>query len=107
MLGAALVCVACSEKEEPAGNNPVVRTIRVEVSSLEILPGESAILPFSVEDKEASLREVKLLLDGGKEPREFFIKEIVSGPAAGSYEAVIADAGMGGTLQCGNEFAPA
>ena len=96
MLWAALVCVACSEKEEPAGNNPVVRTIRVEVSSLEILPGESAILPFSVEDKEASLREVKLLLDGGKEPREFFIKEIVSGPAAGSYEAVIADAGLGG-----------
>ena len=96
MLGAALICVACSEKEEPAGNNPVVRTIRVEVSSLEILPGESAILPFSVEDKEASLREVKLLLDGGKEPREFFIKEIVSGPAAGSYEAVIADAGLGG-----------
>ena len=96
MLGVALVCVACSEKEEPAGNNPVVRTIRVEVSSLEILPGESAILPFSVEDKEASLREVKLLLDGGKEPREFFIKEIVSSPAAGSYEAVIADAGLGG-----------
>ena len=96
MLWAVLVCVACSEKEEPAGNNPVVRTIRVEASSLEILPGESAILPFSVEDKEASLREVKLLLDGGKEPREFFIKEIVSGPAAGAYEAVIADAGLGG-----------
>ena len=96
MLWAALVCVACSEKEEPAGNSPVVRTIRVEASSLEILPGESAVLPFTVEDKEAPLQEVKLLLDGGKEPREFFIKEIFSGSAAGSYEAVIADAGLGG-----------
>ena len=96
ILWAALVCVACSEKEEPAGNNPVVRTIRVEASSLEILPGESAVLPFTVEDKEASLPEVKLLLDGGREPSEFFIKEIFSGSAAGSYEAVIADAGLGG-----------
>ena len=95
VLGAALLCAACSEKEDPAGGDPVLWTIRVEAASLEIPPGESAVLPFTVEDKEAPLREVKLLLDGGREPGEFFVKEIVPGPEKGAYEAVIMDAGLG------------
>ena len=61
ILWTALVCVACSEKEEPAGNSPVVHTVRVEASSLEIPSGESVSLPFVVEDKDATFHEVKLL----------------------------------------------
>ena len=95
VLWAALVCVACSEKEEPAGNDPVVRTVLVESSDLEILPGGNAVLAFTVEDKEASFLEVKLLLDGGREPEEFSLLEIVRGVERGSYQAVIQDAGLG------------
>ena len=95
VLGAALVCAACSEKEEPAGNDPVVRSVQVASSALEILPGGSAVLPFTVEDKEASFLEVKLLLDGGQEPEEFSLREIVRGVERGSYQAVIQDAGLG------------
>ena len=95
VLWVALACVACSEKEEPAVNDPVVRTVRVESSSLEIPPGGSAVLPFTVEDKDASFLEVKLLLDGGSEPEEFFLQEISRGAEKGAYQAVLQDAGLG------------
>ena len=55
----------------------------------------SAILPFKVEDKEAVFQEVKLLLDGGREPEEFFLQEIARGTERGTYQAVIQDAGLG------------
>ena len=95
ILGAALVCLACSKKEEPVENTPVVHSVRVEESSLIIKPGETAVLPFSVEDKEASFEQVKLLLDGGREPAECYLKEVKRGEERGSYQAVIADAGQG------------
>ena len=95
ILWTALVCVACSEKEEPAGNSPVVHTVRVEASSLEIPSGESVSLPFVVEDKDATFHEVKLLQDGGREPDEFSIRELVRGAERGVYQAVIQDAGKG------------
>jgi hypothetical protein len=79
ILWAALVCAACTGKEEPVDNTPVVRTVRVEASSLEIPPGESVSLPFVVEDKEATFQEVKLLQDGGREPNELSVREIVRG----------------------------
>ena len=95
ILWAALVVVACSGKEEPADKSPVVRTVRVEASSLEIPPGGNVALPFVVEDKEASFQEVKLLQDGGREPDEFSLREIVRGAEKGVYQAVIQDAGKG------------
>ena len=95
ILSAILACAACSKKEEPAAIEPVVRTVSVESSALEIPPGESAILPFKVEDKEAVFQEVKLLLDGGREPEEFFLQEIARGTERGTYQAVIQDAGLG------------
>ena len=95
ILWAALVCVACTGKEEPADNTPVVRTVRVEASSLEIPPGESVSLPFVVEDKDATFQQVKLLQDGGREPDEFSLREIVRGAERGVYQAVIQDAGKG------------
>ena len=95
ILWAVLVFAACTQKEEPAAIEPVVRVVSVESSTLEIPPGGSAILPFTVEDKEASFLEVKLLLDGGKEPEEFFLQEITRGTERGSYQAVIQDAGLG------------
>lgn len=95
ILWTALVCVACSEKEEPAGNSPVVHTVRVEASSLEIPSGESVSLSFVVEDKDATFHEVKLLQDGGREPDEFSIRELVRGAERGVYQAVIQDAGKG------------
>jgi hypothetical protein len=95
ILSAILACAACSKKEEPAAIEPVVRTVSVESSALEIPPGGSAILPFKVEDKEAVFQEVKLLLDGGREPEEFFLQEIARGTERGTYQAVIQDAGFG------------
>ena len=95
ILWAALVCAACSEKEEPADNNPVVRTVRVEASDLELSPGGSVFLPFVVEDKEATFQDVKLLMDGGREPDAFSVREIVRGTERGEYQAVIQDAGKG------------
>ena len=95
VVWAALVCLACSEKEEPAGNGPVVHSVRAEASALVLPPGESDILPFKVEDREAPVREVKLLLEGGKEPGEFFIQEIIPDAEKGSYKAVVKDAGLG------------
>ena len=95
ILWAALVVAACSGKEEPADKSPVVRTVRVEASSLEIPPGGSVTLSFVVEDKEASFQEVKLLQDGGREPDEFSLREIVRGAERGVYQAVIQDAGKG------------
>ena len=95
ILSAILACTACSKKEEPVAIDPVVRTVSVESSTLEIQPGGSAILPFRVEDKEAVFQEVKLLLDGGREPEEFFLQEITRGTERGTYQAVIQDAGLG------------
>ena len=95
ILWAALVVAACSGKEEPADKSPVVRTVRVEASSLEIPPGGNVTLPFVVEDKEATFQEVKLLQDGGREPDEFSLREIVRGAERGVYQAVIQDAGKG------------
>ena len=95
ILWAALVCAACTGKEEPADNSPVVRTVRVEAAELELPPGGSVSLPFVVEDKEASFQDVKLLMDGGREPDEFSLREIVRGAERGVYQAVIQDAGKG------------
>ena len=92
---AALVCLACTEKEEPAEIGPVVHSVRTEVTSLVIPTGKTADLPFTVEDKDAPVRKVKLLLDGGKEPLEIVVKELAVGAEAGSYRLVIGDAGQG------------
>ena len=92
---AALVCLACSEKEDPSGNEPVVRSVGVGASSLVLPFGESVDVPFWVEDKDAPVGEIKLLLAGGKEPVEFFVKGITPGEVKGSYRAVIQDAGLG------------
>ena len=95
ILWAALVCLACSEKEDPDGNGPFVHSVRTEVSSLVIPPGKTADLPFTVEDKDAPVRKVKLLLDGGKEPAEIVVKELVAEAEPGSYRLVLRDAGLG------------
>ena len=95
ILWAALACAACTGKEDPADNSPVVRSVRVEASALELPSGGSVTLPFVVEDKEATFQEVKLLLDGGREPDEFSVREIVRGAEKGVYQAVIQDAGKG------------
>ena len=91
---AALICIACSEKEDPSGNGPVVHFVGVGATSLVLPPWESVDIPFWVEDKDAPVGDVKLLLDGGKEPAEFFLKEITRGEVKGSYRAVIQDAGL-------------
>ena len=61
ILWAALVCAACTGKEEPADYSPVVRTVRVEAAELELPPGGSVSLPFVVEDKEVRLVSVEIL----------------------------------------------
>jgi hypothetical protein len=95
MLAAALGCLACSSPEEPVVPEPVLRTVRVEVPSLTLPAGGSAVLPFTVEDKDASVQEVKLFLSGGREPEEFFVRELTPGSEAGNYEALVVDAGTG------------
>ena len=96
VLGAAILLLACSEKEEEqVVTIPMVHSVSVTETSLVIPSGGSVVLPFSVEDKKATLGEVKLLLSGGQEPISFRVKEVTPGPETGSYQAVIEDAGLG------------
>ena len=96
VLGTAFLLLACSEKEEePVVTAPRIRSVSVAKTSLELPSGGSAVLPFSVEDKDAAIGEVKLLLSGGQEPVDFHIKEVTAGPELGSYLAVVEDAGLG------------
>ena len=96
VLGTAFLLLACSEKEEePVVTAPRIRSVSVAETSLELPSGGSAVLPFSVEDKDAAIGEVKLLLSGGQEPVDFHIKEVTAGPELGSYQAVVEDAGLG------------
>ena len=95
-LGAAFLLFSCGVKEEPVVEEPpVVWSVSVGETSLVLPSGESAVLPFSVKDKDATLGEVKLLLQGGREPVDFFVREVIPGPEAGSYQAVVVDAGLG------------
>ena len=97
VLGTAFLLLACSGKEEePVVTTPKVRSVSVAETSLELPSGGSAVLPFSVEDKDAVIGEVKLLLSGGREPVDFHIKEVTAGPEPGAYQAVVEDAGLGG-----------
>ena len=98
VLGTAFLLSACSGKEEPVpvDDTPVLRSVIVTETSLVLPSGGSAVLPFSVEDKNAALGEVKLMLAGGQEPTVFRIKEVTAGAETGSYQAVIEDAGLDG-----------
>ena len=95
-LGAAFLLFSCGVKEEPVVEEPpVVWSVSVGETSLVLPSGGSAVLPFSVKDKDATLGEVKLLLQGGREPVDFFVREVIPGQEAGSYQAVVVDAGLG------------
>ena len=96
VLGTAFLLLACSGKEEePTVTIPVVRSVSVTETSLVLPSGGSVVLPFSVEDKDAVIGEVKLLLPGGQEPVDFHVKEVTAGPEPGAYQAVVEDAGLG------------
>ena len=95
VLGIAFLFPACGEKVEPAAEAPVLRAVSLSETSLTLPSGGTAVLPFSVEDKEVVVSGVKLFLTGGKEPAEFFVREVTPGPETGSYQAVIEDAGLG------------
>ena len=95
VLGAAFLLGACGGKVDPVPENPVLRTVSVAETVLVLPEGGTAVLPFSVQDKGVAVSRVKFFLPGGKEPAEFFVKEVKAGPEAGSYQAIVADAGLG------------
>ena len=96
VLGAAFLLGACGNKVDPVPDAaPVLRTVSVTETSLVLPSGGDAVLPFSVEDKDALVVEVKFFVTGGKEPGEFFVREVIPGTETGTYQAVVADAGTG------------
>ena len=95
VLGAAFLLGACGGKVDPVPETPVLRTVSVAETVLVLPEGGTAVLPFSVQDKGVAVSRVKFFLPGGKEPAEFFVKEVKAGPEAGSYQAIVADAGLG------------
>ena len=96
-----LVC-SCSQRKEilPEAETPVLRTITVSAYSLVLPEGESARVEFTVKDAAFPFNysigspdcQVKLLLTGGREPVDFYLKEVTPAETQGTYRAVIADA---------------
>ena len=96
-----LVC-SCSQRKEilPEAETPVLRTITVSAYSLVLPEGESARVEFTVKDAAFPFNysigspdcQVKLLLTGGREPVDFYLKEVTPTETQGTYRAVIADA---------------
>ena len=96
-----LVC-SCSQRKEilPEAETPVLRTITVSAYSLVLPEGESAQVEFTVKDAAFPFNysigspdcQVKLLLTGGREPVDFYLKEVTPAETQGTYRAVIADA---------------
>lgn len=97
----ALAC-GCSQRKEilPEAETPVLRTITVSAYSLVIPEGESAQMEFTVNDAAFSFNytvgsagcQVKLLLSGGRDPADFYLKEVTPTDTQGTYLAIIADA---------------
>ena len=97
----ALAC-GCSQRKEilPQAETPVLRTITVSAYTLVLPEGESAQVEFTVKDAAfpfnytvgSSECQVKLLLSGGREPVDFYLKEVTPTETQGTYLAVIADA---------------
>lgn len=97
----ALAC-GCSQRKEilPEAETPVLRTITVSAYSLVLPEGESAQVEFTVKDAAFPFNysigspdcQVKLLLTGGREPVDFYLKEVTPTQTQGTYLAVIADA---------------
>ena len=99
---AVLVLAGCSQRKEilPEAETPVLRTITVSAYSLVLPEGESARVEFTVKDAAFPFNysigspdcQVKLLLTGGREPVDFYLKEVTPAETQGTYRAVIADA---------------
>lgn len=95
----------CSPRKEilPTPESAVLRSISVSAYSLVLPEGESAELQFTVSDAAyvfnyavgTSACQVKLMLPGGREPQEFYLKDVFGSHPQGTYVAVIADAGTG------------
>ncbi len=95
VLGTALLLGACGNKVDPVPDAPVLRSVSVTETSLVLASGGTAVLPFSVEEKDVVIGEAKFFVTGGKEPIEFYVREVNPGAEKGSYQAVVADAGSG------------
>lgn len=96
---------SCSQRKEilPGPGNATLKTITASAYTLTLPEGESAEVQFTVTDAAfpfnysvgSSACQVKLLLSGGREPEDFFLKEVTPTQQQGTYVAVIADAGTG------------
>ena len=102
---ALLLMAGCSPRKEilPTPESAVLRSITVSANTLVLSEGESAELPFTVSDAACEFNyavgtpacQVKLMLSGGREPQEFYLKDVFASHPQGTYVAVIADAGTG------------
>lgn len=93
------LAAACGSKEPGPGpeTEPEIRlrSISVMQTSLVLPEGGSAELSFSVKDPDFVFSDVQLQTGDGAVPDEFYLQGFSRNPEAGSYTAVIRDAGLG------------
>ena len=104
-VSALLLMAGCSPENEiqPTPESAVLRNITASAFSLVLPEGGSAELPFKVNEAAYAFNyavgtpdcQVKLMLSGGQEPKEFYLKDVYGSQPQGTYVAVIADAGTG------------
>lgn len=100
---ALLAACSVSEPVETPDAKPVLKTVQISVSELQLAPGGEARLPFSVQDPSYSFNyscsrpecQVSVMLTNGSSPEAFRLKEVVSGGVQGNYEAIIEDTSLG------------
>ena len=100
---ALLTACSVSEPGETPDAKPVLKTVQISVSELQLAPGGEARLPFSVQDPSYSFNyscnspdgQVAITLTSGSSPEAFRLKEVVSGGVQGNYEAIIEDTSLG------------
>ncbi len=100
---ALLTACSVSEPVETPDAKPVLKTVQISVSELQLTPGGEARLPFSVQDPSYSFNyscnspdgQVAITLTSGSSPETFRLKEVVPGGVQGNYEAIIEDTSLG------------
>ena len=97
--GLLLLAVACGSREPVPGpdpsSGPRLRAVSVASSAVVLPEGGTADVTFTVKDPEFAFTELRLLGADGEAPDAFFLQDFRSGAEAGTYTAVLQDAGSG------------
>lgn len=96
-----LALFSCSINGKEGEEGPTLKAVTVTVSTVVLPQGESADVLFRVTDPDYKFNhtvsssgcQVKVLLSGGKEPKNFRLKDVTYDAVRSSYVAVIEDTG--------------